>query len=110
MRITENKLRRIIKSVIAESEFDGTMNPEDPLEHFIEYEYLGQSPSGARNGRVKFSEVMKMVGSSASVDDVLTAIKSKPHKYKLDGCIVVFLDFVNDDGVSRSNMYLGDEY
>ena len=107
MRLTEKKLRRVIRSVIAESEFDGTMNPEDPLEHFIEYNYLGQSPSGARNGRVKFSEVMKMVGGGeygrihgghATMDDVLVAIASKPNKYALDGCHVIFKDFVDDHG------------
>lgn len=103
MRLTESRLRRVIRSVIAESEFDGTMNPADPLEGLIEYQYLGQSPSGARGGRVKFSEVMEMVGLErphATVDDVLVAIASKPNKYALDGCHVIFKDFVDDYGPS----------
>ena len=99
MHITERKLRSVIRSVIAESEFDGTMNPEDPLEYFIEYEYMGQSPSGARRGRMKFSKVMEMlnrdgVGVYGTMDDVLVAIASKPNKYALDGCHIIFKDFV----------------
>ena len=102
MRLTEKKLRRVIRSVITESEFDGTMNPEDPLEYFIEYgdlNYVG----GDRGGRMKFSEVMKIVGGGeygrihggyATMDDVLVAIASKPDKYALDGCVVIFKDFV----------------
>ena len=98
MRLTEKKLRRVIRSVIAESEFDGTMNPEDPLEYFIEYEYMGQDPSGARGGRMKFSKVMEMldrdgVGKRGTMDDVLVAIASKPDKYELDGCHIIFKDF-----------------
>ena len=99
MRITESRLRRVIKKIIVESHFDGTMNPEDPLEHFIENEYMGQSPSGARGGKMKFSEVMKVlnrdgVGRYGTVDDVLVAIASKPEKYGLEGCNVIFKDYV----------------
>ena len=48
------------KGIIVESEFDETMNPEDPLEYYIEHEYMGQSPGGARRGRMKFSEVIRV--------------------------------------------------
>ena len=98
MRLTEKKLRRVIKEIIVESQFDGTMNPEDPLEYFIEYEYMGQSPGGARQGRMKFSEVMEIlnrdgIGRYGTADDVLVAIAAKPEKYALDGCVVIFKEY-----------------
>ena len=98
MRTTERRLRKTIKRIISESYYDGTMNPEDPLEYYIEHQYLGQEPSGAQGGRVKFSEVMSTLhrdaeGRQITTDDVLVAIASKPGKYRLDGCWVVFLDF-----------------
>ena len=133
MRITERKLRRVIRSVIAESEFAGTMSPEDPLEYFIEYEY--PSLHRAHRGKMKFSEIMRAldrdgVGAHDTMDDVLVAIASKPEKYELQGCEVTFKDYVSDIGpqsgrsadytmsrsyqedledMSRNNLYMGDE-
>ena len=93
MRITERNLRRTIKKIISESYYDGTMNPEDPLEYWIEHQYMGQDPSGAKGGRVRFSEIVQTIKGYGTMDDVLTAIASKPNKYRLDGCWVTFLDF-----------------
>ena len=82
MRLTESKLRRVIRSVIAESQHDAMSlskveEAKAHLEELVEYG-LGIS------GPVKFSEVCRQCGSpgSVSADDVMAAIISNPRDYR----------------------------
>ena len=91
MRITEKKLRRVIRSVIAESQHaSGVMTAKDCLEEIVDTGIVGV---GGIESPILFSKVCEMCKpDGVSMDGVLSAIIDNPRDYKLQGCMVHFLN------------------